>query len=241
MASMISSAVRYSFVSLAAMAVLAAPTALAGPSWDRDLQEDALETAVSAQLLTHPLGSVTTVFGRLSGYGLVGADFVDMYRIRVQTPSLLSISTGGGSLGGEADFNTQLFIFRQKGGNGNNQRAVSWLANDDAGPGNSGSRLSDNSELYDDQVYLSPGDYYIAITGVGMRALGSDGLSLWDSLGDPGDSVVSAMETLGSWAGEGETGQYAIRIQSGNASSVPTPGGLAVLALGALTARRRLR
>lgn len=241
MASMIPSTACRSFMSLAVMAAVGAPTALAGPSWDRDLQEDALETAVSAQLLTHPLGSVTTIFGRLSGYGLVGSDFVDMYRIRLQTPSQVSISTAGGSLGGEADFNTQLFIFRQRGGNGSNQRAVPWFANDDAGPGNSGSRISDNSELYDNQILLTPGEYYIAITGVGMRAFGEDGVALWSSLGNPGDSVAGDNGPLGSWAGEGETGQYAIRIQSGNASSVPTPGGLALLALGSLTAWRRRR
>jgi MYXO-CTERM domain-containing protein len=241
MASVIPSAVCRSFVSLATVATLGATTALAGPSWDRDLEEDALETAVSAQLLTHPLGSVTTIFGRLSGYGLVGSDFVDMYRIRVQSPALVSISTAGGSLGGEADFNTQLFIFRQKGGNGINQRAVPWFANDDAGPGNSGSRLTDNSDLYDDKIYLSPGEYYIAITGVGMRALGEDGLALWSDFGNPGDSVAGENGPLGSWAGDGETGSYAIRIQSGDANGIPSPGGLALLALGSLTARRRRR
>jgi MYXO-CTERM domain-containing protein len=153
----------------------------------------------------------------------------------------VSISTAGGSLGGEADFNTQLFIFRQKGGNGINQRAVPWFANDDAGPGNSGSRLTDNSDLYDDKIYLSPGEYYIAITGVGMRALGEDGLALWSDFGNPGDSVAGENGPLGSWAGDGETGSYAIRIQSGDANGIPSPGGLALLALGSLTARRRRR
>jgi MYXO-CTERM domain-containing protein len=241
MASMIPSAVGRSLVSFATVAMLGATTALAGPSWDRDLEEDALETAGSAQLLTHPLGSVTTIFGRLGGYGLVGSDFVDMYRIRVQSPSLVSVSTAGGALGGEADFNTQLFIFRQKGGNGNSQRAVPWFANDDAEEGNTGSRLTDNSDLYDDQIYLSPGEYYIAITGVGMRALDEGGLALWDDLGNPGETIEGEFGPLGSWVGDGETGSYAIRIQSGDANGIPTPGGLALLALGALTARRRRR
>jgi MYXO-CTERM domain-containing protein len=214
-------------------------TAHAGPSWDRDHLEDAGQTAATAQVITSSLSPIIVVSGRLTGSGLVQSDFVDMYQVQITGQTWVSISTAGGVLGGGADFDTQLFLFRRKGGNGNNARAVALKGNNDAAPDNHGSRLGEGPGPGSNAVLLSPGFYYIAVAGVGTDAFADTGAVIWPDLGDPGQTVNGNEFLLHGWGGSGEVGEYSIRLQVASGGAVPTPSALALIGLGALLSRRR--
>ena len=213
--------------------------AAAGPVWDIDYTDDARQTAGTAQVITSSLSPYINIFGRLGGYGFVGSDFVDMYQIHISSQTLVSISTAGGSLGGSADFNSQLFIFRRKGGNGNNVRAAAIRANNDAALGNLGSRIGDEFDPTSDYTLLSPGYYYLAITGYGTMAVNDDGGLIWSGLDAPGATVSGNEQFLGDWAGQGEIGEYHIRLQAVSGNAAPTPGAIALLGLAGVIRRRR--
>ena len=213
--------------------------AAAGPVWDIDYTNDARQTAGTAQVITSSLSPYINIFGRLGGYGFVGSDFVDMYQIQISSQTLVSISTAGGSLGGDADFNTQLFIFRRKGGNGNNVRAAALRANNDAALGNLGSRIGDEYDPNSDYTLLSPGYYYLAIAGYGTMAVNDGGGLIWSGLDNPGATVSGNEQFLGDWAGQGEIGEYHIRLQAVSGNAAPTPGAVALLGLAGIIRRRR--
>lgn len=224
---------------LAALSLL--PSAYAGPSWDKDYLEDAGQTAGTAQIITSSLAPIIVVSGRLTGSGFVSSDFVDMYQVQINNQTWVSISTAGGALGGGADFDTQLFLFRRKGGNGSNVRAVALKGNNDAASGNHGSRLGEGPDPNSNAVLLSPGFYYLAVAGVGTNAFGEDGGLIWPDLGLPGQTIGGNERFLDDWTGNGEVGEYSIRLQIATGGAVPTPGALALIGLGALASRRRRR
>lgn len=220
-------------------AMITSPVA-AGPTWDVDYTEDAGQTALGSQVITHALSPYINIYGKLSGYGFIGSDFVDMYQIQITSQTLVSISTAGGELGGEATFDTQLFIFKRKGGNGNNPRAVALRANNDAAANNFGSRIGDEANASSNYTLLSPGFYYLAVTGVGMQAIDEAGGSIWPNLSSPGLTVSGNERFLGDWSGEGAIGDYHIRLHAiGNGGTVPAPGAFALLGLAGLSRRRR--
>lgn len=224
----------------AAFAACAGP-ALAGPDWDRDLYEDALQSATTAQVVSAGPTPVMLITGRLTGYGIAGGDFVDMYQISVTNDTLVSISTAGGDLGGSANFDTQLFLFRRKGGNGGNIRAAAFKGNDNAALGNPGSRIGENENPTSNSILLRKGTYYVAVTGVGTSAFGDNGQAIWGNLGNPGATISGNDVFLNDWAGEGAVGEYSIRIQSLSGGMIPSPGAVALLALGAIAVPRRRR
>lgn len=223
--------------SLAAGVLAFAPLAVAGPVWDLDLEEDAKQTAGDAQVIT-TLHTTTSIIGRLGGSGFMSADFVDMYQITITEQTLLSISTAGGSLGGNANFDSQLFVFRRKGGNGNNVRALGLKANNDAAVDNFGSRIGEELDPNSDYTLLSPGTYYIAIAGVGTNAVDDFGNLIWSDLGAAGMTMSGNETGLGGWMGEGAVGEYTIRLQI-SSNFVPAPGALAMFACAGLARRRR--
>lgn len=223
----------------ASLAFAVGSAATAGPVWDIDYTDDARQTAGTAQVITSSLSPYINIFGRLGGYGFVGSDFVDMYQIHISSQTLVSISTAGGSLGGSADFNTQLFIFRRKGGNGNNVRAAAMRANNDAALGNLGSRIGDEFDPTSEYTLLSPGYYYLAITGYGTMAVNEGGGLIWSGLDDPGATVSGNEQFLGDWAGQGEIGEYHIRLEALGGNAAPTPGAVALLGLAGIIRRRR--
>jgi MYXO-CTERM domain-containing protein len=232
--------VRYAAVGIGVLCGTTANSAFAGPSWDGDDEADAGQTLATAQVIvTAPAWSMIMVTGRLRGAGLVGSDYVDMYRIHVSSQMYISFSTAAGSLGGSADFDTQLFLFQHKGGSGNNQRAIAHRGNNDAAPGNSGSRLQDPNGEVPNAVRVSPGWYYLAVVGVGTFAFDDESRAIWPNLGNPGDVIDGLGNSLNNWAGEGATGSYAISIRSVNPQNLPSPAALALLGAGTLFSRRR--
>lgn len=219
-------------------AAAVAASATAGPTWDVDYEDDAKQTASTAQIVTTALDPYISIHGRLTGSALIGGgDFVDMYQIHIANPTLVSISTAGGVLGGSSTFDSQLFIFKRKG-QGNGVRALGLRGNNDAAAEVLGARIGDESDPTSNYSMLSPGFYYIAITGAGTSAVSNTGQLIWPDLGQPGWTVSGNERELADWAGEGQAGEYVIRLQAVN-GYVPAPGAIAVLGLAGLLTRRR--
>lgn len=231
----------FRFTSLALVPLSLGGIAFAGPDWDQDLQTDANQTAATAQVITAPPSPILSITGRLNGYGVAGGDFVDMYQFELGSDLLLSISTAGGNLGGYANFDSQLFLFRKKGGNGSNPRASALKGNDNAWAGARGSRIGEIESIASNAVFLKKGVYYIAITGFGSAAYADDGSFIWPQLGTPGATMNGNDRLLNNWTGQGAVGEYMIRIQSLSGAAIPAPGALALLGLGALATHRRRR
>lgn len=209
--------------------------ALAGPVWELDYTDDAGELAGSAQVITSSLAPMINIYGRLST-GFVTSDFVDMYQIEITAPTMVSISTAG-SGGGSSTFDSQLFIFKRKG-NGNNVRALAMRANNDASSADHGSRIGDENDPNTDYTVLSRGFYYLAITGVGTTAVGNSGV-IWSDLSTPGLTVSGNEHALTGWSGQGEVGEYHIRLLAVGGGAAPAPGAIALLGLAGLIKRRR--
>jgi hypothetical protein len=210
------------------LAALVTGAANAGPTWDVDYNDDAKATPATAQAITLT-GPVLNIAGNLTGVGFDGeADFVDMYLVDIRTPTLLRLSTAGGDLGGDASFDTQLFLFRRAGGP-NDPRALGLLANNDAAPGLVGSWLGSSANDGSGFSLVTPGFYYIAIAGLGVSAVGESGESIFTGLSVPGAVVFGGEKELADWAGSGATGTYSIRVEAVN--GVPAPGAIAVLGM----------
>ena len=214
-----------------------ASCALAGPTWDLDYTDDAKDGAGTAQVITAPLAPIISIHGTLTGSALVGSDFVDMYMFEITHQTTLSISCAGGLLGGEANFDAQLFLFKRKGNSGN-VRALALKGNNDAAAGNWGARIGDELDPNADYITLSRGWYYIAITGVGMEAFAETGNIIWPDLGTPGQTVSGNENGLGGWNGQGVTGDYVIRLHAVSGGMLPSPGAMALLGLAGLVRRR---
>lgn len=219
------------------LASTVAANAWAGPVWDVDYTEDAGQLAGTAQVITSSLAPMINIYGRLST-GFVTSDFIDMYEIEITSPTLVSISTAGGTGGGSASFDSQLFIFRRKGGNGNNVRAVALRANNDASSSNHGSRIGSETDPNAEYTLLSRGFYYLAVTGVGTTAVDDAGQQIWPDLSTPGLTVSGNERFLGNWTGAGEVGDYHIRLLAVGGAA-PSPGAIALIGLAGLVKRRR--
>ena len=228
-------------LTLTAFVIWTATPALAfGPSWEGDLINDAKDSAASAQLISTG-GAVTNISGTLGGGPLLGqVDFVDMYLIRLENPGILKISTAGGSFGGDAGFDSQLFLFRA-GGVPGDLKAGGLLANNDADDGNTGSLIGPAATDGSGFVVTSPGLYFIAISAFGTNPFNSNGDPIWGVLNVPGQIRFGEGGDLAGWSVTGQPagGSYSIRIEGFSGVNVPAPGALAILALAGLVNRRR--
>lgn len=223
-------------IALSVASATIAGTAIAGPVWELDYTEDAGQLAGSAQIITSSLAPMINIYGKLST-GFVTSDYVDMYQIEITAPTMVSISTAGGG-GGSASFDSQLFIFKRKG-NGNNVRALAMRANNDASATDHGSRLGDENDPSVDYTVLTRGFYYLAITGVGTTAVDHSNSPIWSDLSAPGLTVSGFERALGDWTGQGQVGEYHIRLLAVGGGAIPAPGAIALLGLAGLVKRRR--
>ena len=226
----------FSVTALGALAACSlAGQALAGPVWELDYTDDAGQLAGTAQVITSSLAPMINIYGRLST-GFVTSDFVDMYQIEITAPTMVTISTAGAG-GGSSTFDSQLFIFKRKG-NGNNVRALAMRANNDASGNDHGSRIGDENDPSVDYTILSRGFYYLAITGVGTTAVDNQGI-IWSDLSTPGLTVSGNERALHDWTGQGQVGEYHIRLMAVGGGAIPAPGAIALLGLAGLVKRRR--
>jgi hypothetical protein len=185
-------------------------------------------------------GPVTTITGTLGTYPLVGGgyDVVDMYLIRLANPGILKMSTVGGTFGGSAAFNSQLFLFRAEGIPGS-MKAFGLLANNDADDGETGSLVGPAATDGSGFVVNAPGLYFIAITAFGTNPFTTGGDPIWGDLNVPGQVRYGNGAELAGWNPVGQVGggNYTISISGFTGDAVPAPGALALLGLGGLTGR----
>lgn len=210
-----------------------------GPSWEGDLIDDAKGDANTAQLVSTG-GPITTITGTLGTYPLLGGgpDVVDMYLIRLENPGILKLSTVGGSFGGSAAFDSQLFLFRAEGLPGS-MKAFGLLANNDSGDDSSGSFVGPAANDGSGFIVNAPGLYFIAITAFGTNPFTTGGDPIWGDLNVPGQIRFGNQSELAGWNATGQSpgGGYTISVSGFSGQGVPAPGAVALLAIGGLTGR----
>lgn len=217
----------------------AASAALAGPIWDGDYQGDAKQSAESAQVVTTN-GTVLMIKGQLTGSAFMGpGDFIDMYLVRITTPSILKLSTAGGDDGGFTQFDSQLFLFRANQGSQGQLSASAVFANNDASAGNLGSVLTNQANDGSQFTLTESGLYFIAITSGGVRALNPNGAPLWPNLNEPGLQSFAGFDLFQTWGGDPNPNVGAYEIRLTGIAGVPAPGAVALLGLAGLAKRRR--
>ncbi|NNM25435.1 MAG: hypothetical protein HKO59_05530, partial [Phycisphaerales bacterium] len=164
-------------------------------------------------------GTVTGIEGSLSSSLTGGGDFEDMYLISITDTVIFEARTVEPKT--LPTFNTQLWLFSAASSPRSGTEGFGLLANDDAqpgGPGFPGSSLL--LPMSDDGtgVVLTPGEYYLAITGFANQPLseGPGGLQPIFEFDSPveisGPDGPGGMHPIVGWSGGGETGAYLILL-----------------------------
>jgi hypothetical protein len=210
---------------IAIMTTLAATATLAtrapgGPVWDEI--SDAGATAPKSETTSGGNKELTRIRGNLSATGFVGADFEDMYLIRICDPDAFKATTLA-SAGGIAEFNSQLFIFKPDPP----VQAFGLLGNDDAVLGEPDALLTGVSDDGSGAKIEDPGLYYIAISVSGWDPGSAGGAifvtDLADEISGPDGPGGPFAHTL--WAGDpgpifGD-GRYTIDLDAVTFADVP--------------------
>lgn len=214
---------------IAVAAGLAFATVAYGGGWTE--QGDAGDLPGSAQI-TNGSGPLLSITGSTGG-----GDGVDMYAIFIDDPVNFIASTAGagGGFGGNATFDTQLWLFDANG--------FGLLGNDDF-PG-----ASFRSEIRFPAAdgpnagqFPGPGNYFLAISGFNNDPLSQGGAIFnqqsFTQISGP-DGPGGGLPIIG-WSGGGATGNYTIALQ-GASFKIPTPGALSLFGIAGLAAIRRRR
>lgn len=204
-------------------------TASAGPDWVE--KGDAGPDGRTAQVPIRGDG----VLRLESIAGIIGGradDFEDMYVIRILEPTTFSIAPV------EANFNPVLYLFHMTV----NVEALGLLANDDATEQNPLPRLVAMATDGTNAMVTAPGDYLLAIAGLGRVPISATG-AIFD-IESPteisGADGPGGFNVLTGWTGVGETGSYNIGMVDVDFPLFPTPGAAGALLLGiGLFSRRR--
>jgi hypothetical protein len=186
--------------------------AAAGPEWEERIGGDAGSLPASAA----PVGKIgggplDAIRGELTGLGLLGGDFQDMYLIEIVDPAgfvaEVSFPSGPG-------FDTQLFLFQAQPP----LIGFGLLGNDEvAGAAPGPSRLLPNADDGSGFQVVSPGLYLLAITGAD-----SDPVSVGGEIFamPPGATEISGADGPGAtagpvsgWTADGAVGAYRILVQ----------------------------
>lgn len=225
---------------LAAMSLVCA-TAVAGPEWEEPTGDagNTLGTAISVG--TETGGPVNIIRGKLEGNagggGFVEGDFQDMFRIYIENPADFMIETTWVD-NGLAD--PMLFLFDREG--------VGIAASNNWGNGFQSRLSADDADM---PLQLEAGIYYLAITSAMSEALGHAGGVTGPMFGmtDPerlygqwGPIEDFSQSPLAGWADATDTANYgSYEMLVHGVGSIPAPGVLSMLAIGALGLRRRRR
>lgn len=200
---------------------------------------DAGEFYAEAQI-PQGVGELESISGILNGvfggpnFGGGGppppADYQDLFLIKISVPSIFSARTVAS---GFIDFNTELFLFSASG--------LGLLNNNDIAPGTA--LFSQLVPAATDGTFTltTPGLYVIGVAGAGNSPTAT-GLPIFNSLSQfevSGPDGPGAANPHDGWVTNPVTGFY--RIELTGAEYVPTPGGAALLTIGALAAFRRRR
>ena len=206
---------------------------LAGPDWVEG-KTDAGSTFLTAQR-TFGTGQLTTITGALSApsaFAGGAADYEDLFLVTITDPSKFSMTVAN------ADFDAQIWVFNVTLPG----QLFGLLANNDTRMGNMpviGPFATDGSGA----ALTLPGVYAIAISGAGRFPISNGGAIF--NFGSPteisGPDGPGGFLPLSGWSGVGEVGSYVLELEGTGFFDVPGPGGLALLALGALFGGRRRR
>jgi hypothetical protein len=182
---------------------LAGP-AMAGPDWTEP-PADAGSTPTSAQTPTGG-GPLKTISGSLSSSftAAAGADFEDVYRIRICNPQLFCAKTS-------ANFNSQIWLFTDDG--------IGLLGNDD-GAGQNAVIVAFANDGTQARIN-APGVYLIGISGFNNDPLGMGPTpgKLAPIFQQETTTEISGPDgpggqfPLAAWTGPGATGDYIIRLE----------------------------
>lgn len=183
---------------------------------------------------TSAVAGRTCISGALSSASLrdiSAVDFEDVWAIRITDPANFSAATTPPAPG-DADFDTQLWLFSATGTGllGNN--------NDGALAGSRMGRLSNDGTGI---VINAPGLYFLAISGAGNapRSAGGPIFNLALQTEVSGPDGPGGGEPLSGWTGPGAVGTYVIALTGAEvATAIPTTSewGLVVMAILLLTA-----
>ena len=217
----------------AGLATLAlAPAALAGPDW---IEIGDAGSGVGTAQVPIRVSGVTflrSISGNLaSGYG--ASDYEDLYVIRVTDAAGFSIAPVA------ADFNPVLYLFNITV----NNEALGLIANDDATEESNLPLLVQMSTDSTGVQVSTPGDYILAVTGLGRVPVSRTGpmFSFATPTEISGPDGPGGLNPLMGWTGEGETGQYALMFEDIDYPDFPAPGAAAGMVMGTLFLARRRR
>lgn len=221
-------------VGAAAMAAVVVPAAaLAGPDWIE--QDDAGSVLTTAQQVVG-VGSLARISGSLrrgTFFGPGEDDLEDMYLIRIDQPTMFSLQVTG------ANFDPQLFLFNITLPG----EAFGLLANNDTPSGAFPLLTTPATDATGAQVLL-PGAYAVAVSGLGRVPVSDSGAIFNFASGTEvsGPDGPGGINPHTGWTGDGQVGDYVIRLMGVDWYDVPAPGSAAGLALGlTVLARRRRR
>jgi len=212
----------------AAVVVLCAPAALAGPDW---IEIGDAGSVIGTAQPTFGDGPLRTIAGSLSlGAGM--ADFEDMYLITVLDPSKFSMTLTG------ATFDAQLFVFNVTLPG----EAFGLLGNQSTINGNIPFLDSMSTDGSGAQL-TQPGVYAIAISGMGRAPVSNTGeifdFAIMHEVSGP-DGPGGINPHIG-WTGIGEVGTYVIELEGAGFYALPGAGTLALLVLTGGTGGRSRR
>ena len=167
-------------------------------------------------------GPLTSILGVLEGNNARGADFEDVYCIRITDPMNFRATTIGG-----AAFDTQLSLFDAMG------NGIAF--NDDSSGLQS---LITNAFT----AALPAGVFALAISGFDHDGLDAGGLEIFADTPFGGERGPTAGRgPLASWGGIGSIGTYSITLVGAEFCNIPTPGAAALAGLGGLALLKRRR
>lgn len=209
-----------------ALATACLPCALTSQAATYTESGDAGDLLPAAQLATGPAGTaLTAINGALTLTN--GISDSDLFQIVVSSPTGFSATTTG-FVAGRNNFDTQLALFSSTG--------LGVVTNDDAAAGGSQSAIAAGS------VTLTPGTYYLLISGSGRYATSAGGLifpNYTDGTTDPtgtyGPTGAGGTGSLSGYTGNSnEGGAYTVALTGAQVvpAVVPEPTSLAALATG---------
>ena len=207
-------------------------SAVAGPDWLE--QGDAGSTIGGAQKPTRPPGApaLTSIAGNLSE-GFIENDYEDLYLIRITDPGAFSIRPAF------ADFDVVLYLFNIT----INGEGYGLLGNNDESNTSTLPKLTGASTDGTGVIISFPGDYVLAVTGLGRTPMSRTGsmFNLASNTEVSGADGPGGLNPLTNWSGVGQTGSYSFTMQATDFPVTPAPGaGLALVAgLGVAMGRRR--
>lgn len=215
-----------------AVGLAASGTAMAGPDWVERVDAGSV---LSAAQFTLGEGSIRTIQGTLSGSLLrPGADFQDMYIIRVAQPATFSFSLSS------ANFDSALYLFNITEAN----EAFGLLGADDVGE-NQGAVLTGIATDGSGAQLTNPGIYALVITFSGNRAQSRTGdiFQFETSTEITGPDGPGGTNPHEGWANNGgfTGGEYIIDVVGVEFAALPSPGGVMVAGIAGLFASRRWR